>query len=297
MKFKITLLVITSIMLLLACNENIDTAGDYDEKSIELLSDSIKSHLYRQDSLSQELVQKFDTLTQELNAANIEITRLQTEVDKNSSSKRWDTLSLLLSSLAFITVFSCAWRLRKKVQKGDVESIIDDHMSKSGVLDLMNQFQTGNLFKSNNANKFNAGDIKRLDGEISDLKRKISTLQQQYSHKQQSVPNTYGKPATYTTKRMYAKSTSASYFTETTENKEETSAFIIELDSDKTGTFDIASFVQVKQMNDLENFVHYKGICKLEEATNSKTIDKGICEKQSNGYWQVVKEMSITISK
>lgn len=302
MKHKFIFLALTAMMLVLfGCNYNHTTNENPRKDNIGLLSDTLKDHLYKQDSLSQELVQQVDTLTQELNIAKSEIVKLQAVDSQKTPSVLWDILPLLLGIFALIGVLVVGWLTRHDVESESVRSIVNSHLRKTGVSELKERVQslTNNRFQQGtNDNIASLQErIAELERKIADLERK-STFSQQAQKPMSSIsPAVHEKVQPSATKRLYAKSANRKLFTEITKTKQETSAFVIELMSDTKGIFDIVSFGQIKQMNISDDLVDYKGSCKLEEATDYETIHKGECEKQDNGYWKVTKELKITISK
>lgn len=307
MKHKFIFLALTAMLLVLfGCNNNNTTNENHREDNIGLLSDTLKDHLYKQDSLSQELVQQIDTLTQELNVAKSEITKLQAADSKKAPSLPWDILPLLLGLFALIGVVVVGWCTRHDVESDSVRDIVNSHLRKIGISDLKERVQSLTNSRSQQGAKSYTGNdnIESLQGRIADLEGKIADLKRKSSYSQQVQkpttpqvsPVVHEKVQPSATKRLYAKATNGKFFMDITETKQETCAFVIELMSDTKGVFDIASLGQITQMNGIENFIIYNG-CRMEEATSYKTSRKGECEKQDNGLWKVTKELEITISK
>ena len=59
------------------CDKNQSTQPNLNESNVEMLSDTIKQQLVKQDSLSKDLLHQVDTLTTELNSAKAEIEQLK----------------------------------------------------------------------------------------------------------------------------------------------------------------------------------------------------------------------------
>lgn len=248
------------------------------------------------ESAQKQLETKVDSLTQVLNEAKSEIETLKSAEDKNSPSMLWDYLPLGLGIITFILVMVVIFLTRHDVEEEEVKRIIHDKLKNNGLLKPENH-NGANLQKptphSSNENIASIERrIKELEGQVVDLSKQ---MQQKLDTPVTSIETKEKQPSI--TKREYATSTSSVFFTGTTEMQQETSAFVIELSSETTGEFDIASFVQIKSMNDLESFIHFNGNCRLEEAGNYKTTRKGKCEKQSKGLWKVVRPLEITITK
>lgn len=290
---------ITITLLLFGCNDN-HAAIDYsDKENIGTLSDSLKEHMCKQDSLSRELVLKIDTLTQKLNMANDEIETLRSIVDKKSPNMLWDVLPLLFSFLALIIAFVVGWFTRHDIPSDKLGSILNKHLKDKGLLELKENVQM--LMNGQKQQKYNYNPENNkfdfIENKISLFEKRID--EQERILKSLSNPIIKKSDTSYSTTHLYAKSTDRQYFTETVPYKEETCAFEIELKSASAtkGIFDIASFGQITQMNGLEHFIFCTGNCKMEEAKSYKTSRKGECEKQSNGLWKVTSKLKIEIYK
>ena len=120
------------MLVLFGCNNNHTTNEEHREDNIELLSDSLKEHIRKQNSLSQELVLKVDTLTQELNAAKDDIAKLQAAESKKTIDF-WNGLSLLLGIIAFIAAIMAIWATRNHVKLKDLDSKFNEYLRNRGL--------------------------------------------------------------------------------------------------------------------------------------------------------------------
>lgn len=96
-------------------------------------------------------------------------------------------------------------------------------------------------------------------------------------------------------KHLYANSNSEEYFTTVLETKQDTCVYVIDLESETTGEFEIISIDKIKQRNGWERIVKYSGNCMLNEAKGFKTIQPGLCQKHSDGIWKVTRNLEIKI--
>jgi len=304
MKCKFIFLALAAVMLVLfGCNNNHTTNEEHREDNIELLSDSLKEHIRKQNSLSQELVLKVDTLTQELNAAKDDIAKLQAAESKKTIDF-WNGLSLLLGIFAFIAAIMAIWATRNHVKLKDLDSKFNEYLRNRGLSEqevqhlkeCKNSLANSRSQQKPDSSCVDNDNIASHERRIAELERKISHFQQLQKPVSQFTPAIPKNMQPSATRRLYAKATSNSFFTETADTKEETCAFVIEYSGEK-GDFDVASFAQIKQMNDLESFLHAEGDCTMEEATNYKTNCRGECVKNDGGFWKVVKALEIKIWK
>lgn len=255
--------------------------------SIYVLSDSLKQHLQMQDSLSNELVLKVDSLTISLNQATNEITALKKK-EKDNLLK--DILPLAIGVIALIVAICVAVCIGKRVSKmnGKILKLESENKrSKEENRSSVNNYRPQNMSKSQNE-------------EISWLKSELTRLRNDIENpKKTNTPVvTYMKVESFQTKTLYAGKNSNQYFINPTDIIQETSVFKIKLISQDKGEFDIISIDKIKQRNDFEPVVDFQGNnCLLNEANKSETIQPGLCLKRPDGLWEVVSKLKIKISK
>lgn len=275
----------TMMLLLFGCNDTPSTEnGNY---TIEALRQEVKDSLVAQDSLLKDLVLKVDTLTQELNKAKDEISQLQSAENKKPSML-WDILPLIFGFVSLIAVIVVGWFTRHDIERKDVKNIVKNECEK--------YLQKHYSYKKSDSDCRSCSDkVTKIEEKNKDLERRLSDLEKKTPEHSPDDDATGSKPL-IPTKCLYAKSTDKSFFTEIINTKQETCAFVIELESETKGKFDIVSFSQIKQMNDLDKFIHATGSYRIEDATGYETTCKGECEKQGS-LWKVVKELKISLYK
>lgn len=280
MKHKFTFLAMMSmVILMVGCNRNHTT---------------------------KESENKGDTLSQVLNEATSDITKLQPTEDEKTIDF-WNDLSLLLGVIAFVAAIVAIWSTRNHVKFEDIDSKLNRYLRDRGLSEqevkhlkgrmnsLANSHSQQNPVSSNVGND----NIASLERRIADLERKISLLQQPQKPASQFTPAAPKNIQPKTTKRLYASTNTQEYFTRVVDTKQESCVFVLDLLSPTSTTceFDIISFDKIKQRNGWQDIVECEGDCMITEATNSVTNQKGKCEKLPDGTWKIVKKLKITISK
>ncbi len=301
MKSRVVFFVLSALLMIMAgCDNNQSGQSDSNVSNIEMLSDTIKQQLVKQDSLSKELLHQVDTLTTELNSAKAEIEHLKTSVEqKESRGFLWTILPMAIGSLGLIIAIIVGFCTRHDVEKDDVKNILNEHLRNIGLLKLKEQFKSlmTSCSQQKASNQVSTDRIVALEQRIKILEGKITDV----------TPVT-SAPAPMKTverhineisipKHLYANSNSKEYFTNVLESKQDTCVYIIDLETATKGQFDIISIEKIKQRNGWESVIEYTGDCTISEAKSFKTNKLGKCEKVSDGTWKVVEKLKITISK
>ncbi len=314
-KFIFSALIFMSL-LFFGCNNAPESGGNntskeqYDNPSGSLASlpDSVKQRLEAQDSLSKELVSQVEMLTNELKSAKTEVSELKSSLEeKNRQSMLWTILPIAISVIAFgISLIALRLLIRNHyIKEADYGKYFKIGLEKHGLLETKDAFK-----KSQERAPLQLQSSSSVDEKICNLESRLTSLESAIETKEKTTSgnnNGKGQKSSYSSnakkdapfsKRLYAKSIASSYLKEIAETKEETCAFVIELENENRGYFDIASFNQAKQLNGLDECIDYSGNCKIDEANNYTLKEKGICicEKQ-HGLWKVVEKLKITISK
>ena len=101
-----------------------------------------------------------------------------------------------------------------------------------------------------------------------------------------------------TQKVVYAKLNSGKYFLELSESNQEGCVFKINYNTSlNRGEFCIISLDKIKSRNGWNEVVDYSGNCVMKEATDYRLVEKGLCEKLTDGTWEVKRKLKITITK
>lgn len=261
---------------------------DSPDGGILVLSDSLKQHLLKQDSLSNELVQKVDSLTINLNSASNDIKVLKDKEQTLSLLK--DILPLAVGVIALIVAICVAVRISNRISKmnGTIQKLESENKrSQEEKQSSVNNYRSQNMSKNQNE------EISCLKSEITRLRNEIESLK-----KANTPVATYKKVESFQTKTLYAGKNSKKYFINPTDVKQETSVFKITLKSQNQGEFDIISIDKIRQRNDFELVVDFQGDnCLLNEAKRCETIQPGLCVKRPDGFWEVISKLKIKISK
>lgn len=298
MSKKIVLIALAMVFaLIVGCNDapSADNAEDA-TTNIEMLSDTLKQHLVKQDSLSKELLQKIDTLTKELNSAKAETESLRSSIKKEDNPKLlWDILPLAISIISLLLALLVAYTTRNAVEEEKVYGILKKEFNKIGLTsDICKSIQrlTSNPNQQKSAKVQEASINYEVESRLASLEKEITELKRTHTP---NIAVQSKKPLSPTV--LYANMNSQEYFTSVVSSKQSTCVFVIELspqNRDK-GYFNIISLDQIKQRNGWEPIVTYSGNCVFREAKGFKINRNGECEKLSDGTWKVTRNLEITI--
>lgn len=228
---------------------------------------------------------------------------LSTQTDFTVSNKEnsgvLSILSMLISCLALIIAIIVFIHTRQKVNSDDVEKIIEKLLRKQGLLKLKNDIQSfmDKYSKQKASNQVPTDGIVALEQSIKILEGKISNIEHGASTPppMKTVGHHMGEAPFQ--KVLYANPNSNEYFTNVVETKQDTCVYVINLESETKGTFDIISIEKIKQRNGWDSVINYDGDCTINEATRYKRNSPGTCEKVSDDKWKVVERLNITILK
>lgn len=286
-------------MVMAGCDDSQSVQQDHNVSNIEMLSDSLKQQLVKQDSLSKELLHQVDTLTTELNSAKAEIEQLKVSVEQKENQRLlWTILPMIIGSLALIIAIIVGIFTRHDVEEEDVKSVLNDHLRRIGLLDLKERVQSlmTNRSQQKGGYQVSLGDINALQERIKILEGKVADVKHITPAPSPTKTN-ISQDKMSISKHLYANSNSKEYFTNVLESKQDTCVYDINLKSGTTGEFDIISIEKIKQRNGWDSVIEYTGDCTINEAKSFKTNKLGKCEKVSDGTWKVVEKLKITISK
>lgn len=292
MNIKFVFGALTVLLLsMVGCSSTSESSDNGAKESTESVSEALNRHLIKLDSLSEELGQKVAALTSELKEAKSEIESLKNRDEKKN--KILSLLSIAIGAVALVGVICLCFRKKGGLKKGEVEDIINNCLRKQGFLEARDYVQlmmnSRNQYKSANVD-FYGSRVVKLEQELERLKNEKRQMQQRKLEGSQTM-------SPVATKYLYAKINSDEYFVNVTESKQDTCVFLIELKSQTRGEFDIISLDKIKQRNGWEKIIKYTGDCGISDAKSYKTIQRGRCEKMSDGTWKVVDKLEISINK
>lgn len=285
-------------------------------KTIEVFPDSVRQYLIEQDSLKRGLISKIDTLTTELNASKKEIEQLQSEIKELKSPGRilivFALCALLLSILAIILSII---RTSKKVNRWEVKDMtrqmvreqikdLDYRMTRAegnikGIWKGSTSAQTTSA-QTTSANSPIDKRILDLDVRLSRIERSNSAESSNYfSYEKPISTNTTTINEAEINRKEYAKANSGKFLVQITDSQQEGCVYVINCINKEEGKFDIISLAKIKPVNDIMDVVELvPGSCSLEDATNYKVIEKGLCKKvEGKPAWEVTKKLKIKVTK
>ena len=295
-------------------------------KKIEVLPDSVRQYLIKQDSLKHELIFKIDTLTMELNASKKEMEQLRLEIKEIKSPGRvLVVLAIGSMLLSIIALLLSVIRTNKKVDKWEIENMekqLDKHIKD---LDFrMTRAECGISGVGKNSAPTNGLVEKRisdLDVRLSRIERLNNTLLSNTHSSNTHSSNTHSSnthssnPTSYDNslsraqdtpvvkapefvRTGYAKVNSSKYFVGIFDSQQEDCVYKINFINKEEGEFDIISLGKIQTINDLKEVLELApGSCLLNEASTHVVEEKGRCKKIDDNTWEVTKKLVIKVFK
>ena len=274
-------------------------------KVVEVLPNSIKDQMIKQDSLNQGLVAKIDTLTLKLNESKKSLIELQKSVNNLESPRNlWNYLtigSLILALIAFVMNLLKSNRIEKIVEKIFSDCLAlgkrTENLEKDFRSSNQRYMQIGKNSSSNVESRLQYLEKKNI--EIINAVNEL--LKQRQNNSSGEVNTRKDKGTTGQTsfnKIGYARINTSKFFTEILDSKQEACVFSIKFISDNEGVFDILSLDKIKSRNDWQEVIEYHGDCTMEEANDYTLEREGICKKmEDNTTWEVTRKLKIRIRK
>ena len=309
MKKVYSLIVLTTIFALSSCSffENDKSAkGKEDIRTIVELPDSIKQKIVEQDALMTELVNKVDTLTEELNLAKAENAELKVKIAELKSPKStWAYISIGAFVLGLIALIISLLK-PKGIKEERVYDIFKNSLDGSRRIKEL-QVNVNNLLSSLRNNRVpntsssyapnSDGRLRQLENQMAqviEVVNKITTpMSQPVSTRQEPTrsreENDYQKVG-------YAKVDTDIYFTTIFESNQEGCVFKLAFTSQTKGKFNIIALDKIQSRNDWQKKVECSGVS-IKEATDFRLEDEGACEKIDENTWKVTKPLKIRLIK
>lgn len=294
MRKLIYLLVACFGLLMFSCEQrntsdpNLEKESSGDTAKISMLSDSVKSHLTKLDSISGELLNKVDSLTNSQNKAKSELASIKETIDKSDSLKRvWNYLTVAALILSLIAVF-IFWRLYRFVDKIKRDQKDHLHHIENGIRQEICQakFATSGGMKSS-----------KIEERLKDLEGKVNKLETNLNRRDsKETEGSSIKKVSEPLNKMYAGINSENYFLNVSAVKKETSIYEIDLKNDTEWTFTIISLDKLRSRDGWTSVVDCFG-CSLNDAKRFDVEEKGICVKTEKDGFKMTKKLKIKLSK
>lgn len=275
--------------------------------SIEGLAPEIKEHFVAQDSLMKDLVNKVDTLAAALNQAQKENSELREKIENIQSPKStWAWMSIgafVLSVITLLLVF-----FKRGLNEHEVSAVVKDCLDSSQrIKDLIfnvNTLKNDAQRNSRNISSSSSTISSSVENRLLKFENKLQEIIS-YLNSQKPIPTPQQPSYSYSNSQQertsevlragYANINTGKYFTKILDSNQETCVFSIKFKNESKGEFTIISLDKIKSRNGWQEVVEYTG--SIEDATNFKEIDKGICEKYDENTWEVTKPLKIKLLK
>lgn len=309
MKKVYSFIVLTAIFALSSCGffeDDNSSKGKEELRTIVELPDSVKQKIVEQDALMTELVNKVDTLTEELNSIKAENAELKEKITKIKSPQ---------STLAYISIGSFVLGLIALIisllkPKGIKEERVSEIFKKSlddsrrikelqeDVNNLLSSQRNNRVSNTNYSYAPNSdGRLRLLENQMAqviEVVNKITTpVSQTVSTRQDPTrsreENNYQKVG-------YAKVDTDIYFTTIFESNQEGCVFKLTFTSQTKGKFNIIALDKIQSRNDWQKKVECSGVS-IKEATDFRLEYEGVCEKIDENTWKVTNPLKIKLIK
>ncbi len=309
MKKNYILIVLTAIFALSSCSffeDDKSSKGKEEIRAIVELPDSVKQKIVEQDALMTELVNKVDTLTEELNLIKAENAELKEKITEMKSPKStWAYISIGAFVLGLIALLISLLK-PKGIKEERIYEIFKKSLDDSRRIKEL-QENVNSLLSSQRNNKVSNtsssyapnsnGRLRQLENQMAQIIQvvnKITTpVSQTVSTRQEPTrsreENDYQKVG-------YAKVDTDIYFTTIFESNQEGCVFKLTFTSQTKGKFNIIALDKIQSRNDWQKKVECSGVS-IKEATDFRLEDEGVCEKIDENTWKVTKPLKIRLIK
>lgn len=309
MKKVYSLIVLTAIFSLSSCSFFEDDNPSTDKKEIRTiveLPDSVKQKIVEQDALMTELINKVDTLTEELNLTKAENAELKEKIEELKSPKStWAYISIGAFVLGLIALIISLLK-PKGIKENRIYEIFKNSLDDSSRIKEL-QANVNNLLSSQRNNRVSNtgssyapnsdGRLRQLENQMAKVNEVINKItapvSQPVSTRQEPTPsredNEYQKVG-------YAKVDTDIYFTTIFESNQEGCVFKLTFTSQTKGKFNIIGLDKIQSRNDWQKKVECSGVS-IKEATEFSLEDEGVCEKIDENTWKVTKPLKIRLIK
>ena len=239
------------------------------------------------DVANNTLYQKFDTKIQSLenttqNLAS-DVLRLQRTIDNLAKFDTYAKIALILAGVAALLSVVSLIVAVSKGRKRDQGKSQKPPMETRPYAD--NQVNTR---------------LTKLEKDALNFKKTIQDLEKRIESQLSAAPQpVVPKIEKYAPKKVgYAALNSKAYFMNILSSNQEGAIYKIEFKSENKGEFDLISLDKIKSMDGWKDVVDTMGDCVLEKANDYSVVEKGVCERTSDGKtWKVVKKLKIRLKK
>lgn len=309
MKKNYILIVLTAIFALSSCSffeDDKSSKGKEEIRAIVELPDSVKQKIVEQDALMTELVNKVDTLTEELNLIKAENAELKEKITEMKSPKStWAYISIGAFVLGLIALLISLLKPKglkeERIYEIFKKSLDDSRRIKElqeNVNSLLSSQRNNKVSNTSSSYAPNSnGRLRQLENQMAQIIQvvnKITTpVSQTVSTRQEPTrpreENDYQKVG-------YAKVDTDIYFTTIFESNQEGCVFKLTFTSQTKGKFNIIALDKIQSRNDWQKKVECSGVS-IKEATDFRLEDEGVCEKIDENTWKVTKPLKIRLIK
>lgn len=315
MKIKITVLTsLFALMFISSCNlmgGNQTTTEDTnpDLKTVLENSDSLRRYLQTQDSLSQGILAKLDTISDVFNKSKEQIEGLERKInDIKAPSRLLTCITFIALILSIISIIVAVVKTRKKVDKwGAIDAARECFKDKFKNIEYrMNETEQdikklAKVTSSTNIHERPRSYESHFDEKTMDEMRKKKEGEY-WDKKGEPNPKDNDKsssmPETQMLKHGYAQMHTGKYLVDIVESKQESCVYSLTFTSENTAEFDIISLEKIKTINDLRDVLDLApGSCLLNEASFHTVERKGECRKIDDNTWEVTKKLVIKVSR
>lgn len=309
MKKVYSLIVLTVIFALSSCSffeDGKSSKGKEEIRAIVEHPDSVKQKIVEQDALMTELVNKVDTLTEELNLTKAENAELKEKITELKSLKStWAYISIGAFVLGLIALIISLLK-PKGIKEERVYEIFKKFLDDSRRIKEL-QVNVNNLLSSqrnNRGSNTSSSYAPNSDGRLRLLENQMAKVIEVVNKITPPVSQAVSTGQEPTRSREendyqkvgYAKVDTDIYFTTIFESNQEGCVFKLTFTSQTKGKFNIIALDKIQSRNDWQKKVECSGVS-IKEAKDFRLEDEGVCEKIDENTWKVTKPLKIRLIK
>lgn len=269
--------------------------------TIEGLSKEIKEKIVEQDSLMSDLLNKVDTLAAALTDVKKENVELKEKLSSIESPK--STWGYMTIAAIVLSIVALVWSIIKSKgvtqrQVGEqIKNALDESRRIQKLQDDVEQLQSQRSRKTNDLPQYTEIRIQKLENTMNQVVQYINNSAQKTTKNTSTNSDLLSRPSKDSSYQRtgYANINSGNVFTKILDSAQEGCVFSIKFKNANKGEFTIISLDKIKSRNGWQEIVEYIG--SIEDATNFKVEEFGVCEKCDDVAWQITKKLKIKLLK
>lgn len=278
-----------------------DTANISQTKSIvEIKSlEAAEKRISEYDSIIKKQEDTISSIEKKLNTLEKENNEIKGNMDKILSWRFVLILVSIISILGFIVSIIALFCARKYRCLKDIDKKIEDVVSK----EVNSKLAMKKI--SYSSQKTNELSPRENNKRIRDLEERVKRLETNKNREAEEAKKVQTRKSTLKPSEppvipvvKYAKIDNGEYFMTLFPSNQEGCAFKITIIDESRGEFTLVGLHKIQSANNWQDKVKYEGEIGIKDASGFEVLEKGICERMSDGdVWRVTKPLKIKLLK